>query len=151
MASISRGGRAVSPTTGVVVSSRSRSSSTSLAVASRRVRKGLIFPFITFLPNLLANRPLPRYRASRCVYSALYSIKEPAGTEAQTPWAQNASASANGHVPLQGLSVTNVLLASMVLAIWLYLLLGRGLFWLGRERDEETAAGQGVWPPVMAV
>jgi len=39
----------------------------------------------------------------------------------------------------------------MVLAIWLYLLLGRGLFWLGRERDGETVAGQGAWPPVMAV
>ena len=39
----------------------------------------------------------------------------------------------------------------MVLAIWLYLLLGRGLFWLGRERDDGTAAGQGPWPSVMAV
>jgi hopene-associated glycosyltransferase HpnB len=49
----------------------------------------------------------------------------------------------------------------MVLAIWLYLLLGRGLFWLGRERDAETAAGQGpaeresvgreFWPSVTAV
>ncbi len=44
----------------------------------------------------------------------------------------------------------------MVLAIWLYLLLGRGLFWLGRERDGETAPGQGparqeIWPSVMAV
>jgi len=39
----------------------------------------------------------------------------------------------------------------MVLAIWLYLLVGRGLFWLGRERDDGTAAGQGPWPSVMAV
>ena len=44
----------------------------------------------------------------------------------------------------------------MVLAIWLYLILGRGFFWLGRERDEETAAGQGPsaqksWPSVIAV
>jgi glycosyltransferase involved in cell wall biosynthesis len=39
----------------------------------------------------------------------------------------------------------------MVLAIWLYLLLGRGLFWLGRERDNGTAAGQGPWPSVMAI
>src|SRR5580700_10353127 len=53
--------------------------------------------------------------------------------------------------PLQGLSVTNGLIASMVLAIWLYLLLGRGLFWLGRERDDGTAAGQGPWPSVMAI
>ena len=39
----------------------------------------------------------------------------------------------------------------MVLAIWLYLLLGRGLFWLGRERDDGTAAGQGPWPSVMSI
>src|SRR5262249_45566794 len=53
--------------------------------------------------------------------------------------------------PLQGLSVTNGLIASMVLAIWLYLIAGRGLFWLGRERDDGTAAEQAPWPPVMAV
>lgn len=39
----------------------------------------------------------------------------------------------------------------MVLAIWLYLLVGRGFFWLGRERDDGTAAGEGPWPTVMAV
>jgi hopene-associated glycosyltransferase HpnB len=39
----------------------------------------------------------------------------------------------------------------MVLAIWLYLLLGRGFFWLGRERDDETLAGRGPWPSVIAV
>jgi hopene-associated glycosyltransferase HpnB len=39
----------------------------------------------------------------------------------------------------------------MVLAIWLYLLVGRGLFWLGRERDDGSPAGQGLWPAVMAV
>jgi hopene-associated glycosyltransferase HpnB len=52
--------------------------------------------------------------------------------------------------------VTNVLIASMVLAVWLYLLLGRGLFWLGRERDEAAAPGQGpsrpeISPSVTAV
>src|SRR5271170_6490109 len=52
--------------------------------------------------------------------------------------------------PIQGLSVTNDLIASMVLAIWLYLLLGRGAFWLGRERDE-AIAGQGPWPAITAV
>jgi hopene-associated glycosyltransferase HpnB len=52
---------------------------------------------------------------------------------------------------MQGLSVTNGLIASTVLAIWLYLLVGRGLFWLGRERDDRTAPAQGPWPPVMAV
>src|SRR5262249_25648193 len=51
----------------------------------------------------------------------------------------------------QGLSVTNVLIASMVLAMWLYLLLGRGFFWLGRERDDQAPAGQGSWPFVVAV
>jgi|HubBroStandDraft_6_1064221.scaffolds.fasta_scaffold63546_4 hopene-associated glycosyltransferase HpnB len=39
----------------------------------------------------------------------------------------------------------------MVLAIWLYLLVGRGLFWLGRERDDGTAPAEGPWPPVTAV
>jgi hopene-associated glycosyltransferase HpnB len=47
--------------------------------------------------------------------------------------------------------VTNVLIASMVLASWLYLLLGRGFFWLGRERDDQAPAGQGSWPFVVAV
>ncbi len=47
--------------------------------------------------------------------------------------------------------MTNGLIASTVLAIWLYLLLGRGLFWLGRERDDGTAPTQGPWPSVMAV
>jgi hopene-associated glycosyltransferase HpnB len=54
----------------------------------------------------------------------------------------------------QGLSVTNVLIASMVLAIWLYLLAGRGGFWLGRERDDGAAAARPVgcpWPAVTAV
>jgi hopene-associated glycosyltransferase HpnB len=39
----------------------------------------------------------------------------------------------------------------MVLASWLYLLLGRGFFWLGRERDDQAPAGQGSWPFVVAV
>jgi hopene-associated glycosyltransferase HpnB len=38
----------------------------------------------------------------------------------------------------------------MVLAIWLYLLLGRGMFWLGRERDE-AIGGQGPGPAITAV
>ena len=44
--------------------------------------------------------------------------------------------------PMQGLSVTNDLIASMVLAIWLYLLLGRGAFWLGHERDDAVPVAQ---------
>jgi len=49
--------------------------------------------------------------------------------------------------------VTNDLIASMVLAIWLYLLAGRGVFWLAGERDDEVAAGEGArpWPPIAAV
>jgi hopene-associated glycosyltransferase HpnB len=43
----------------------------------------------------------------------------------------------------------------MVLAIWLYLLAGRGGFWLARERDADSAAGQGPsagpWPAIAAV
>ena len=42
----------------------------------------------------------------------------------------------------------------MVLAIWLYLLIGRGAFWRGREFDDAVPAGQGVgdpWPAVTAV
>ena len=39
----------------------------------------------------------------------------------------------------------------MVPAIWLYLLLGRGAFWLGRERDGEIVAWRGPWPSIMAV
>jgi hopene-associated glycosyltransferase HpnB len=39
----------------------------------------------------------------------------------------------------------------MVLAVWLYLLAGRGGFWLGRQHDDEVRAGQGPWPTVAAV
>jgi hopene-associated glycosyltransferase HpnB len=46
--------------------------------------------------------------------------------------------------------VTTDLLASMVLAIWLYLLLARGAFWLGRERND-AIGGQGPWPAITAV
>ena len=50
-----------------------------------------------------------------------------------------------------GQSVANDLLASMVLAVWLYLLAGRGGFWLGRQRDDEVRGDQGLWPAVAAV
>jgi hopene-associated glycosyltransferase HpnB len=39
----------------------------------------------------------------------------------------------------------------MVLAIWLYLLAGRGGFWLGRQRDDDGNTGQGPWPKIAAV
>jgi cellulose synthase/poly-beta-1,6-N-acetylglucosamine synthase-like glycosyltransferase len=47
--------------------------------------------------------------------------------------------------------VANDLVASMVLAIWLYLLAGRGGFWLAGERDNAPAPGQGPWPAVAAI
>jgi hopene-associated glycosyltransferase HpnB len=47
--------------------------------------------------------------------------------------------------------VANDLLASMVVAIWVYLLLGRGGFWLGRERDDPAGTEQGPWPAIVAV
>jgi hopene-associated glycosyltransferase HpnB len=39
----------------------------------------------------------------------------------------------------------------MVLVIWLYLLGGRGAFWLGRQRDDEMLAPAASWPAVTAV
>ena len=50
-----------------------------------------------------------------------------------------------------GLSVTNEIIASMALAVWLYLLAGRGAFWLARERDDEQPSGPGPWPTVVAI
>jgi hopene-associated glycosyltransferase HpnB len=43
------------------------------------------------------------------------------------------------------------LAASMVLAIWLYLMAGRGAFWLARERDDGPAMGRGPWPTIAAL
>ena len=49
--------------------------------------------------------------------------------------------------------MANDLIASMVLAIWLYLLVARGGFWLAAERDgpETAAAMPGPWPAIFAV
>jgi hopene-associated glycosyltransferase HpnB len=47
--------------------------------------------------------------------------------------------------------VANDLLASMVVAIWAYLLLGRGSFWLGRQRDNGPASGEVSWPAIVAI
>jgi hopene-associated glycosyltransferase HpnB len=45
------------------------------------------------------------------------------------------------------------LLAAAALAAWIYLLLGRGLFWLARERDDlgAPAAPPAYWPSVTAI
>jgi hopene-associated glycosyltransferase HpnB len=42
---------------------------------------------------------------------------------------------------------------AVALAAWIYLLLGRGLFWLARERDDRGAPGASpsAWPSVTAV
>jgi len=47
--------------------------------------------------------------------------------------------------------VASDLIASMVLAIWAYLIAGRGGFWRTAERDGETPARSGPWPRVAAV
>jgi hopene-associated glycosyltransferase HpnB len=51
--------------------------------------------------------------------------------------------------------VVNELIASMVLAIWLYLLAARGGFWQAREREEGGPAGNPLgsrhWPSISAV
>ena len=47
--------------------------------------------------------------------------------------------------------MTNDLIASMVLAIWLYLLVGRGSFWLAGERDDEPPSAEGPWPAINAI
>ncbi len=47
--------------------------------------------------------------------------------------------------------MANDLIASMVLAIWLYLLTARGGFWLARERDDVVPAADGPWPAIAAV
>src|SRR5487761_796950 len=66
----------------------------------------------------------------------------------------------SGHVrsefnATKGLSVAIDLVASMVLAIWLYLLTARGGFWWAAERDAQVPPWQGPrdapWPAVAAV
>ena len=47
--------------------------------------------------------------------------------------------------------MTNIVVASMVLAVWLYLLGGRGGFWRSRERDDQVPVGEGPWPAVAAI
>jgi hopene-associated glycosyltransferase HpnB len=46
----------------------------------------------------------------------------------------------------------SLVLAAVSLAIWLYMILGRGLFWLSRERDDrDQPADPALWPSVCAV
>jgi hopene-associated glycosyltransferase HpnB len=43
------------------------------------------------------------------------------------------------------------ILATVSLAIWLYLLLGHGGFWRARETDEAGVPAPAAWPPVAAI
>ncbi|MCC7348064.1 MAG: glycosyltransferase [Variibacter sp.] len=45
----------------------------------------------------------------------------------------------------------NIAIAALALAIWAYLLVGRGGFWLGLQNDSRSAAAPARWPAVTAV
>ncbi len=47
--------------------------------------------------------------------------------------------------------MVNDLIASMVLALWLYLLMARGGFWQSAQRDDDSPSGGPPWPSVVAV
>ena len=47
--------------------------------------------------------------------------------------------------------VITMSVASIALAIWLYLLFARGAFWLNSERDEPAPPMPASWPRVVAV
>jgi hopene-associated glycosyltransferase HpnB len=45
----------------------------------------------------------------------------------------------------------SIVLAGISAVIWLYLMAGRGLFWLGRVRDDTVPAQPAAWPSVAVV
>src|SRR5690242_8452417 len=47
--------------------------------------------------------------------------------------------------------MTALILAALACAIWLYLLVGRGGFWLARERDRGALPPPAAWPKVAIV
>jgi hopene-associated glycosyltransferase HpnB len=51
----------------------------------------------------------------------------------------------------EGSFVAIDIVASMVLAIWLYLIVGRGGFWRAAERDEDVPVWTGEWPSIAAI
>ena len=51
----------------------------------------------------------------------------------------------------EGPFVANDLIASMVLAIWLYLLVARGGFWQSAVRDDDLPLSAGAWPAIAAI
>ena len=117
MASISRAGRLISPSAGFADNSRSSKFVDIFGGRIETREKSAIFAIHRSLPGpsgvpigaiwsyIRERRP----RHERC----RHNIDE---------W--------QPHSRPKGLSVTNDLIASMVLAIWLYLLAGRGAFWL---------------------
>src|SRR5215469_3852357 len=48
-------------------------------------------------------------------------------------------------------SMTALMLAALACAIWLYLLVGRGGFWLARERERGELPPPAAWPKVAIV
>src|SRR6185312_6053558 len=57
------------------------------------------------------------------------------------------------NLPLTGPSpfMLSIVLAGISAVIWLYLMAGRGLFWLGRVRDDTVPAQPAAWPSVAVV
>ncbi len=45
----------------------------------------------------------------------------------------------------------SLILSFIPLAVWIYMLLGRGFFWLTRERDDGAEPAPATWPSVTAV
>src|SRR5271154_291819 len=136
MASSRRGGRLNSPSAGVAARRWSSSFSVSAAAASRRARKGLFLAFIPPLPGRLG------VAAGSYIRSDIYAIT------IQPRW--RGDPRRRPVSPIMGISVANDFVASMVFAIWLYLLAGRGGFWLARQRDEDGPKWDGPWPAVAA-
>ncbi len=59
-------------------------------------------------------------------------------------------------VPLSPAAAATAVIGALSLAIWIYLLLGRGGFWLCRERDDlgeppDPGSDPALWPSVVAV
>jgi len=50
------------------------------------------------------------------------------------------------------MSLLGMILACLPLLIWIYMIVGRGMFWLARERDDgPQPADPAVWPPVAVI
>ena len=50
------------------------------------------------------------------------------------------------------MNIVGAILACLPLLIWIYMIVGRGMFWLARERDDgPQPADPAVWPPVAII